>query len=110
MVQQLWEWLKIVGNFIKDGIVAYFDLWVSAIKTVIGWVEQLVAKFNLIDKFKGLFGGSTTLSGTITQSNTTNAQRSSSGSVYVSEEQIARGIGRILQNSDQRNGGSLAFS
>lgn len=110
MIQQLWEWLKIVGNFIKDGIVAYFDLWITAIQKVIGWVEQLIAKFNLVDKFKGLFGGSTTLSGTITQSNTTNAQRSSSGSVYVSEEQIARGIGRILQNSDQRNGGSLAFS
>jgi len=110
MVQTLWEWLKIVGSFIKDGIVAYFDLWVTAIQKVIGWVEQLIAKFNLVDKFKGLFGGSTTLSGTITQSNTTASQRSSSGSVYVSEEQIARGIGRILQNSDQRNGGSLAFS
>jgi len=111
MVQTLWEWLKIVGNFIKDGIVAYFDLWVTAIKTVIGWIETLIGKFNLVDKFKGLFNGiGGTLSGTITQSNTSGANRSSSGSVYVSEEQIARGIGRILQNSDQRNGGSLAFS
>jgi hypothetical protein len=110
IIQQVWEWLKIVGNFIKDVIVAYFDLWISRIQKTIQFVTELLNKFNLLDKFKGLFGGSTTLSGTITQSNTTNAQRSSSGSVYVSEEQIARGIGRILQNSDQRNGGSLAFS
>lgn len=110
IIQQVWEWLKTVGEFIKNVLVGYFDLWISAIQKVIGFVTQLVEKFNLLDKFKGLFGGSTTLSGTITQSNTSSRQNGSIGSVYVSEEQIARGIGRILQNSDQRNGGSLAFS
>lgn len=110
VVQQVWEWLKTVGEFIKNVLVGYFDLWITAIQKVIGFVTQLVDKFNLLDKFKGLFGGNTTLSGTITQSSTSGRQGSSSGSVYVSEEQIARGIGRILQNSDQRNGGSLAFS
>lgn len=110
MIQKLWEWLKIIGLFIKDVIVGYFNLWVTAIKTVITWVQKLVDKFNLLDKFKGLFGGSTTLSGTISQSSTNNSQNASRASVYMNDEMLARGISRILQNSDQRNGGSLAFS
>lgn len=109
MLESLFEWLKTVATWLGN-VVLQFTAWGFVVKNVIDLVGKLVDKFNLLDKFKGLFGGSTTLSGTITQSNTTNAQRSSSGSVYVSEEQIARGIGRILQNSDQRNGGSLAFS
>jgi phage-related protein len=110
MIQQLWEWLKIIGTFIKDVIVGYFNLWVTAIKTVITWVQKLVDKFNLLDKFKGLFGTSTTLSGSISQTSTNNSQNGSRASVYMNDEMLARGISRILQNSDQRNGGSLAFS
>lgn len=111
MVQQLWDWLKIIGSFIKDVIVGQFDLWITAIKKVIDWVGKLIEKFNLVDKFKGLFGGSTTLSGTISQNNSNSAaSNTNQASVFMNDEMLARGISRILKSSDQRNGGSLAYS
>lgn len=111
IIDSLWESLKRVGAFVKDVLVGIFDTIKTSIDNAIKSVTDLVAKLNPLKGLKNLFGGSVSLSGTISPTSAQTTSTTSTGAnVYMSEEMVARGIANILAKSDQRNGGSLAFS
>lgn len=110
-INGLWESLKRVGSYIKDTLTGIFGGILSVIQSVIGWVDKLISKLDIVSKVKGFFGGGKSLSGTIgsTVSSTTTTT-STPQSVYMTDEMVARGIANILAKSDLRNGANLAWS
>jgi phage-related protein len=110
IVDGLFQMLKNVGNFIKNVLIGYFELWLTIIDKVRNAVKGVVDRLN---PFKNFFGGSATVTQNLNVNPATNSSSSalkSPSSVILNDEIVARGIARILSKSDLRNGSSIGFA
>jgi phage-related protein len=110
IVDGLFQMLKNVGNFIKNVLIGYFELWLTIIDKVRNAVKGVVDRLN---PFKNFFGGSATVTQNLNVNSASGSSSSalkSPSSVILNDEIVARGIARILSKSDLRNGSSIGFA
>jgi hypothetical protein len=109
MVNSLFEILKTVANFIKNVMIAYFELWFTIIDKVKTAIKSVVDKLGPLKTF---FGGSNTVTQNlnVNSSASSNQGNKSKPQMIVTDEIVARSISRILAKSDLRNGSTIGFA
>jgi hypothetical protein len=121
IVDVIWDVMKGFGNFIKNVIVAYFNLVVDVIEKIIGLIKKLKDGFSTIGSALSSLnpfakGATFGVTGTVAPMNSRatgspTAKTSSAGaSMVMSEEMVARALANILSRSDLRNGRTIGFA
>lgn len=103
---QVTERIRESSVLIRGALSLAFGVLIKNIEPVVDLFDRIISKFLQLKSLFGSLNPGTT--GNLTPTSNNRQTSSNAGSVYMTDEMVARGIANILAKSDLRNGNSLA--